>query len=133
MHKKPIQIKINQSINYQESGDSENWNYSCQGELTQFMTFSKINFTDQNGEDIELKWSPKKMLLELNRKSGVLRFKNGSLLNYYHQTPIANFDLLVKTDDLIFDLDKGYIKIDYQIIQDEKALGDYKLELIYSW
>lgn len=129
MENKAIQMTIFQKYIDKETGVKQQWEQKVTGTLLQLKTFNKITYQDQEQRKVQLKWDYSLEHLTISYEQGVFYFKPTVITQTTYQTPQGNLLFDVQTHKLL--IRENEIKVNYQLLLENKPVGSYQFRLIY--
>jgi len=124
-----VTVKVTQKIMDSTTKRIEKWRYQTQGEYFQLNSFGKITYEDQQGQMVHVKWFPNDRNLEISYGSTRLLFNKEEPTQLAYSTPqgLMVFDVLTHRISIA----DNEISVDYQLLNENKPIGDYDFRLIY--
>ncbi|MGY3814350.1 DUF1934 family protein [Globicatella sulfidifaciens] len=129
MKRESVTVKVTQKIMDSTTKRIEKWRHQTQGEYYQLNSFEKITYEDQQGQVVHVKWFPNNENLEISYGSTRLLFNKEEPTQLVYSTPqgLMVFDVLTHRISIA----DNKISVDYQLLNENKPIGDYDFRLIY--
>lgn len=129
MKRESVTVKVTQKIMDSTTKRIEKWRHQTQGEYYQLNSFEKITYEDQQGQMVHVKWFPNNGNLEISYGSTRLLFnkEEPTQLAYSTTQGLMVFDVLTHRISIA----DNKISVDYQLLNENKPIGDYDFRLIY--
>lgn len=129
MKRQTVSIEVTQSIVETATQQVENWQLETKGDWLQLKTFEKITYQDQHSRQVEVKWLTDCSQLEIRYDATKMILNPTMVTQLEYLTAQGRFYFEVKTNELLITSDE--VKVTYQLLMENKPIGDYDFRLIY--
>ncbi|AXY24604.1 hypothetical protein CL176_00370 [Suicoccus acidiformans] len=136
MERKQVRVIVEQTINYIDQDLQESFKVDIIGEYLSLRSFRKVNYHDNEGLPIEVKWqvhpTAETYLVDIKQPAYDLRFNPVSITQSQYQTPAGLWllDVETKAIEILEEASKQEINIYYQISLGSETLADYHFRLL---
>lgn len=129
--KQIIDLQVKQSIRDAQTKEHQSWSHQTVAEHFILNSFEKIKYYDHQQQEVTVKWYCNNLSrIEFSYGKTTLVLDKNQRTQFDYLTDFGMMSLIVQTDKIEF-LDNQIIA-EYQLLLENKTLGDYRFRLIYQ-